>query len=252
MQDIDFLPIEHRIKRERRKAQPLQLAITATVIGMVSAAAMIQHQRWIHVRKELTSITPAYQQAVQMEEKLVEVKKRLDRSRAQAELCTYLRHPWPRSQLLSALITPLPDSVAFQGVQIFREPRAPLSPDVDPSRDEKQGGEENRGSSTPSERDLKKLHDMLDPMRTFVVLDGTVAGSSVLYHYLGGLDETDYFENARLDCLNRLNEGSESYQFRATLTVRPGYGQPGGPERPEIQNIAKAAPRQPKHGDSKP
>ena len=44
--------------------------------------------------------------------------------RAGAELYTYLRHPWPRTQLFSALLRPLPEEITFLQVQIFRQPAA--------------------------------------------------------------------------------------------------------------------------------
>ena len=91
-------------------------------------------------------------------------------------------------------------------------------------------------------------------MQTIVVLTGSVADSSVLYSYLGDLDSTDFFEKAELDCLNSLDgrKGAAPLQFRAVLTVLPGYGQPGGPKGPEIHHVVKAASRRSRTGEPKP
>ena len=122
MPDIDFLPPEYRQRVRQRQSQSWRIVVAAAMIGLVAAAAMTQHYRWRRVRADLADVTPAYVAAVTMQDRLAEVQKQLEQARACAELYTYLRHPWPRTQLLAAMVRPLPDEISLQQVQIVREP----------------------------------------------------------------------------------------------------------------------------------
>ena len=134
MHDIDFLPIEYRRKHERRQSQPWLIVAATAVVGLVAAAAIVQHCRWRYVQGQLAAIQPAYETAVNLQDRLAEIQKRLGSVKAGAELYTYLRHPWPRTQLLSALLRPLPEEITFLQVQIFRQPAAgPAAPGRGPA-----------------------------------------------------------------------------------------------------------------------
>ena len=90
MHDIDFLPIEYRQKHEQLQSQPWQVVVAAAIIGLVAAAAIVQHYHWQHVQEELAIITPVYDTATNLQNRLADVTKRLDRNRANEELYTYL------------------------------------------------------------------------------------------------------------------------------------------------------------------
>jgi hypothetical protein len=237
MQDIDFLPIEYHRKREQRRAQPWQIVAAAAIVGLVAAAAISQHYQWIHAQNDWEAIAPAYETAVQMQNQLAKMQQRLNHAKASAELYTYLRHPWPRTQLLSALMNPLPDAVAFQQVRIVHQAPTTSSPPKTPAAIAKSG--------EPAERDLAKLRERLDSMQTIIVLSGTVVDSSMLLQYMNDLEAADLFENAELGRVSGGDNGKEDepLQFRIVLGVKPGYGQPGGPTGPERQKIAKVSSR---------
>jgi hypothetical protein len=193
---------------------------------------------------QLAALQPAYETAVGLQNRLAEIQKRMGSVRASAELCTYLRHPWPRTQLLSALLRPLPEEIAFLQVQIFRQPATGRPPtEFQPPADKK--AEEEKLKSLPAAgRDLAALRARLDPLQTVVVLGGTATESALLHGYLGALDATDVFDKAELDCFNRVDnsKGGAALQFRAVLAVEPGYGQPGGPAGPPTKPRPVVAP----------
>jgi len=56
------------------------------------------------------------------------------------------------------------------------------------------------------------------------------------------LDAEDLFDKAELDSLSGIDGAKRgaAVQFRAVLTVRPGYGQPGGPTGTEKNAIANS------------
>jgi hypothetical protein len=239
MNDIDFLPIEYRQRYQRRQSQPWQIIVAAAVLGLVVLAAVAQRFQISRARAELAAIVPTYDAAVEVQKRLGEARKRLEVERAAAELYVYLRHPWPRSQLLSALVKNLPRDISFQQVQILRESLPLSAGHVKPNTDGR-SEEERLKALSPAQRDLEKLHARTDHTRTVVVLSGTAQEAPALHHYLGELDATDIFDNAELDSLSSMNDKSdgEAVLFRAVLAVLPGYGQPGGPQPTE--NLARA------------
>jgi hypothetical protein len=243
MHDIDFLPIEYRQKHARRQSQPWQVFVAVAIVGLVSMAALAQGYRRHRVESDLASITPVYEAAVNQQKRLVELQKRWKDVNACAELTTYLRHPWPRTQLLSSLVVNLPNTISMQQIHILREmtksgaqaESLAAAPPVDMKAEE-----EKLKALTRVERDFAKLTARLDPLQTVVVLTGTATDVAALHRYIGGLDATEFFDKAELDCFNSVDSKSgEVLQFRAVLAVQPGYGQPGGPTGLEKKAMAQ-------------
>jgi hypothetical protein len=234
MTNIDFLPLERRRERQQRHVRLCHLAAIVAVIGLMATAAMMQRHRWRQAQADLAAITPAYEAAVRLHSRIAHVRSQLSRVQSQAELCTYLRHPWPRTQLLAAMLGPLPEDVTLKQVQILREP-----PETTPPAD-KQGDEMRLRSLSPVERDMTKLRDRIDPMRTVMVLHGTAGDSAVLHRYLEALDATEIFDRAELDWFER-GERGEPLRFRVVLSVQPGYGQAGGPAKHGTEGLARTA-----------
>jgi hypothetical protein len=249
MNEINFLPIEYRQKYAQRQSQPWQVVASVVIIALVAVAALTQNYRRRALQNELAILAPAYDAAVNQQNRLAEIQSRLKVAQAGAELCTYLHHPWPRSQLLTALVTPLPPEITLQQVQIVRQVStapAPAPADVQPPVDKKTE-EETRKALPPAQRDLMRLRAQLDPMQTVVILTGTTTESALLHRYIGELDATDIFDKAELDCFNSVEsgKGNATLQFRAVLLVQPGYGQPGGPGDPDKKDLAQSDARKP-------
>jgi hypothetical protein len=247
MNEIDFLPFEYRQKHAQRQSQPWQVVASVAIIALVAVAALAQIHRRRAVENELAIISPAYDAAVNQQNRLADMQTRLKAVKAGAELYTYLHHPWPRSQLLAALVTPLPPEITLQQVQIVRQvSTAPASTEIQPLIDKK-AEEEARKALPPAERDLLRLRAQLDPMQTAVILTGTATESAILHRYIGELDATDIFDKAELDCFNSLDnsKGGTAIQFRAVLLVQPGYGQPGGPTSPDKNYVAQSNTKKP-------
>ncbi len=246
MNDIDFLPSEYREKHERRQSQPWQAFVAVAIVGLVVTAAVVQHYRRQFVKCDLAMITPVYDSAVEQQNRLANAQKQLEAAKANAELYTYLRNPWPRSQLLAALIAPLPDSITLQEIQILREP-APVAPAPGTPPEPAKAPTDAKAEADrikalpPAARDLMNLSNKLNPMQTTIVLVGTANEIAPLHRYIGDLDAKEIFEKAELDCINRIDNDKlgGGLHFRAILTVQPGYGQPGGPTQPMKETVAQ-------------
>jgi hypothetical protein len=243
MQEIDFLPIEYRQKHARRQSQPWQLFVITAMVGLVATAALVQRFHRARVENDLATLVPVYDAAVNQQKRLAETQQQYAAATARANLYTYLRHPWPRSQLLSALVAPLPKMITLQQVQIIREMPAggsamPSQPPLD-----KKAEEEKLKLLTPADRDLSKLAGRLDPLHTVVILTGTATEIPALHTYIGKLDAMEIFNKAELDCFNAVDNSQSGavLQFRAVLAVQPGYGQSGGPTGPDKKVVAQNA-----------
>jgi hypothetical protein len=236
MRDIDFLPIEHQRERRQQRSQTVQIAAVAVICALTAATALMQDRRRHYVQDELAVIAPAYDAAVRRKAQMNELENQRCIAKADAELYTYLRHPWPRTQLLAALIAPMSDGISLQQVQIVREPPETST--------DKNGEEVKIGLPISAQRDLARFRNQMDAVPTTVVLTGTTAETSMLYRYLNDLESVGFFEKADLDWIKNIDNGRGGgvVQFRAIVTVVPSYGLPRGPrgpiEKPRRQDVA--------------
>jgi len=230
MQEIDFLPVQYRQKYARRQWRPWRVAVVTAFAVLLMAAVFGQRDRKRRAETELAAIVPQYDLAVGQNRRLAEIWTQLDAARNTAELLTYLRHPWPRTQLLAALLAPLPEGISLEELRITHEtPQGRAVPERRPRAENAlEGGQLN--TLPPAARDLTRLREEFDKTKTVVLISGTTSDTAALHRYLGELGGTSLFSRAELDSLQSAgNQPAGTLQFRATLVVRPGYGQPGGP-----------------------
>ena len=234
MQEIEFLPLEYREKHARRQSRPWQIFAAMAIVGLMAAAASVQYELRHELRSELAVVSPVHEAAVDQSHRLADAQSRLKLARGRAELYTYLRHPWPRTQLLAALVERLPNAITLQQIQVVRETAAARPTSDRRSAAERKTDAERLKSLGPADRDLAEIAGKLNPMTTVVVLSGVTTDAIALHHYMGELDATDVFDKAELDCFNAVEAGQDgvALQFRAVLNVLPGYGQSGGPDIP--------------------
>jgi len=232
MPDIDFLPAEYHQRHAQRQSRPWQIIVAVAFGALVSVAALGQHHCRAQAEAELAAATAPYELAVSQHCRLAEIQNELRKARSTAELCVYLRHPWPRTQLLVALLAPRPDEIIFEQLHITRE-KPPTEPAADRRlRTEKPAEEEELNKLSSAERDLKRFREECDKMRTVIHVAGTTGDSGALHRYLNALGKHSLFAKAELDSLESLEgKAATVMKFRATVVVRPGYGQAGGPTR---------------------
>jgi Tfp pilus assembly protein PilN len=240
MQDIDFLPLEYRQQHQRRQVQPWRVVVVAAFVALLAGAALAQHTRRQYVAGQLAAVRPQYEEALRQEGSRAELQAELQSAQCGAELLTYLRHPWPRTQLLAAALAPLPPEITLQQLHIARETPGHQPATEQRSRADKKAEEEKIAKLPPAARDLKRLREEFDRTQVTVRLTGTTTDSAALHRYLGVLGKQELFAKAELRSIERV-EGNQagSLRFHATLTARPGYGQPGGPAKAEKRGGSK-------------
>lgn len=121
MKQIDFLPHSYRRENTRRRRQAWQFMAVALVAGIIATASLFQAHTAAGLQARVDKVIPQYQEAQQQNKRLAELKVKLKIAQDQAELFTYLRHPWPKTQVLSALLEPLPKEVALDKIIIIRK-----------------------------------------------------------------------------------------------------------------------------------
>lgn len=242
MQDIDFLPPEYRQQHARRQVQPWRIGVVALFVALLAVAALTQVRQRREVEAQLQAVAEPYAEAVRLKDRVADVQKRLQAAEADAVLLTYLRHPWPRTQLLAALVVGLPPEISLEQIHFSTEMSAD-QPKVDPrKRPDAKKEEEKLAKAAPALRDLKRLRDEFDPAQTRVRVSGTTTKAGVLYQYLASLGRLGLFTKTELNQIQTAEtpQGAR-VQFQLELTVRPGYGQPGGPTgKPEGKGHAVA------------
>ena len=235
MKKIDFLPPRFREENDQRKRifwRCVAVVFSALMMS-IAAAAKYQQLRSADRRLELTRLQ--YDAALIEAQKLGDLNGQLAALDAHAELLVYLRHAWPRTQVLAAMLPRMPESVRLRRLHVARdgerrgEEASSLRDPVRQAADAEAAGEQQL---SPAQSDVATLRQELDAAASVVVLEGTTDDMVALNAYLGQLSESALIERAELESIESLSEelpGRSS--FRARLTLSPGYGQPGGPDQ---------------------
>lgn len=240
MHDIDFLPSEYREEDRQRRWYERRILLLAGLAAMIAAAAWGQSHRTLRLRVQLASCQPACTAAAQTRENLNQLQSQLQLARTSADLVTYLRHPWPRTRILAALLDPLPNDIRFEDLEIVWEAPAGAKPARlrSPAAQEEKEGE--LAALAPPARDLERLRDQTDPQQTVVTITGVTSDSAALHEYLSALGRERLFSKAQLQSSGIDRSDPTWIRFSVALVVRPGYGQPGGPSgadaRPSREN----------------
>jgi Tfp pilus assembly protein PilN len=246
MPDLDFLPVEFHRTHAQRRWQPWRAIVMTTVAVLVVGGVAGQHVRRRHLESQLEAILPAHQAALRQQSQLSGLQVGLERIKAEADLVAYLHHPWPRTRIIEALLDPLPPQVTWEHLGIRREAATSKTAGRSPQPPAAPQNEEAEAKALealpPAGRDLKQLRNVCDRQQTRIAISGLTADSDALHEYLGRLAHSPLVAKAELLSIEREPESRmplaagqplpvEMARFHATVTVKPGYGQPGGPAR---------------------
>jgi len=227
MSDIDFLPSSYRQMTVHRKANVWRLLACGVFVAMIGFSGIYQHLLRREALADLARTGPLYDQAQALTQHQAELKRQLQLATTEAELFTYLRHPWPATQVLATALSPLPDCITLHQIRLFQD-QAPLTAAAaqPPAQTPK----------TPSEpepaalRDLRQLRQDNDSRPRVLILSGVTTDTAALQQYLLILGTSELFVKTELGSLETDTADHQgSMHFTARLVVRPGYGQPGGP-----------------------
>jgi Tfp pilus assembly protein PilN len=238
--DIDFLPASYYEVGLQRKHATLRVVVVVVFLSLVIFAAIYQQFLRSWTNQQLTDLLPQLDLAKQETQHLAELQQSLQTAEKRADLFTYLRHPWPRSQILATLAEPLPDEIVLTEISILREP-LPVA-NLAASQLAAKPGETALAKLDPAERDLLALREWCDRTQIVVKCSGLTDDPVSLHHYLEQLSHDSLLSKVEVGSVERVSADSNGrIRFTARLLVRPGYGQPNGP-KPGTETITQLSP----------
>jgi hypothetical protein len=248
MKNINFLPDYYRQRNELRQAR-LWWGICAAVFGAVIAITVVtQWSLKQGVKTQLALVEPLYQAARNHDQKFVGLQTQVQQQGEAAALFVYLQHPWRRSQILAAVVKELPPTITLSALDLKLEAKAPVAAEATSSTRKRSAANsaedaKNKGK-TAEQRDLTKLREEFDAQNTIVEVRGTTTDDSQLHGYVSKLTEHPLVASVRLQSIESISIDSKpKSRFVVRMQLKPGYGQPNGPEIPEPTAKSKAMPK---------
>jgi len=140
--------------------------------GLLAMAWAGEYGIQLNYEHHLAEVRDQYGVALAQSQQLTKLEQDLKPWQAQAELWTYLRHPWPRSQILRQVLQTLPPQITLCRIGTEREAIATDSgqPTAPPRTLEETRADDAR--RLPAERDLRRLRAEIDSTQVVVTLEG--------------------------------------------------------------------------------
>jgi hypothetical protein len=235
MKDIDFLPQRYRRDRAGKTAVLWRISSLAAVACVLAGAWLFDLDRLRRLEQQLADATRQHEAALTLANQASTLKSQWSVLNAEAELWTYLRHPWPKTQILASIARSLPEGLSLDELRIDRgEVSVAASAGLLRDRVPATQGAKEAGNDGPTaaQRDLAHLQSLCDPRPMVVQLKGVAIDMAELHAWLAVLAKAPLFSAAELVSLERGQLANPNvYRFAARLIVRPGYGQPAGPTK---------------------
>ncbi len=235
--DLNFLPASYRQQSVHRKANVWRLLVGGGFSAALMTSFVYQQLLYRQTKRELADLQPAYEQAQALSLRLAALQADLKKATNQADLFTYLRHPWPRTQLLGAALRQLPDCVTLTEIHISHSQLA--GTDAAMSRLPNKAKDDAEAKRLdPAQRDLRRLRDESTTRESMLVLSGVTTDTAALERYLVALGEERLFVKVEMASLETNPEQQAgTWRFSARAIIRPGYGEPGGPEAADVKSV---------------
>lgn len=232
--ELDFLPAAYRQQSLRRRDRRWRAVLFIGGMTVLAAAWMYRVVDRRAAQHNFDSLTAAHESAMSTQRKWEASQQKLLRLNQEADLITYLKHPWATSQTLAAIISPMPETVRLTELKISREPiggRAAQTP-AKPNSNEKPNAAASQ--VPPAVQDLTRLREEYDQQQVVVLLSGETLDGDALHRYIRRLASGEVFATAELSSLQRETSANSKQlsrsQFQARAVIRPGIGQAGGAE----------------------
>jgi hypothetical protein len=228
-QAIDFLPDHYRERRKQRRVRWWWALIVCLFGGVVLATASLQWLNVQRVKRELHQLEVQCTAFRQLDQQLLELEMKAAALSHSANLYTFLNHPWPRTQILAAVIHPLPQEVQLTSIRlseslVAKKNAAPATPEATT---------EAAAPVHPAVADLQLLHDAHESQRIVVLIEGSVKEAETLHQYLEALGDHPLIAEARLSSMeSRKLETYSLVVFQLHITVKAGHGLTDGPAGP--------------------
>lgn len=233
MKNIDFLPTNYRERLRLKQARVWWGIVAATFGAAIAASACAQWGVARSLQYQLATAGNAATLASEQDKRYAQLLTEVNQGSDLAELCVYLKHPWPRTQILAALASPLPETVRLTEVRIHQE--APTGEQLLQQPIRKPGGKAEDARSSGAAGDLARLREENDHLVTMIEVIGETSDADALHRYVAALGKSELLLGARLksfEAVEARDVATVRFELRAHL--RPAYGLAGGPEGPPV------------------
>jgi hypothetical protein len=239
MKTIDFLPDIYRQRETLRRARVWWVIVILIFGGATGSAATAQAWLRHRLRNQLDELAPQFATAQTQVRELADLQIQIAKAAHEASLFTYLKHPWPRTQLLAEVVRPLPSAIRLTELHIGEEelPRSPTQ--AGPRR----ATAEEAAKQLTAEQDLLRLAADTDYRQTIVIIQGTTTNDARLHDYVAAVSRSPLVVAATIKSLEAGSEKqAAATQFTLRLAVKAGYGQRGNEGTPPANSAAKMPP----------
>jgi hypothetical protein len=238
MQDIDFLPRRYREAQAQRTKKFWGMIVVLVYAGLLCTSGYLQHASARRLSQDLAAANEQRAVVTAQAAKLTSLQTELKQSQARAGLVAYLRHPWPPTQIVAAVVQPLLQGLSLSELRVQRLESlqaANRNTAVRP-RGAANASDAKPDERSAAERDIERIRETCDATSVIVTLKGAAEDVSLVHMYLGSLGKDALFSRVDLtniDGQDAQRQGGSGCRFTARLVVRPGYGQPSGPTPPK-------------------
>jgi hypothetical protein len=227
MKSIDFLPDFYRQRESLRRARIWWAMVVVIFSSAIGASALAQ--AWLRhgLMQQFDSLAAEYASAQTQVQELSAIQTQVTRVGQEASLYTFLKNPWPRTQLLAEIVRPLPESIRLTKINILEEEQAKTAVQVGPRN--MKAEEEAAAKAGGPEKDLAKLQEEVGRRQTVIEIEGYTSDVPRLHAYVSDLSRSPLIAGASPKSLVSSGANQQARTgFTLRLMVRPGYCQRGG------------------------
>ncbi len=224
---IDFLPEEYRrrqaVARNRWRWAGVLVALSLVAIGVT------WYQGWqlVRIRVAVKAAEPVFEAAAKLQHQITQLESSLQTARTRGKLLALLLQPWPRSQILGSILSPLAPEIRWEEISLREEPLGRGE-----SLDRRNTvGVSQKGSAgkDPLESAWEMLQQWETGKQTVLNIIGVAKDPKALHQYLEALKTGPFVAKVDLVATEAEDLGTTGTRFTLRITIRPGYGLPGGP-----------------------
>jgi len=227
MKTIDFLPEIYRQREALRRARIWWAIVVLIFGGALGASTVAQVVLRRGLLQQLDALAAEYAASQTQVQELSALQAQVVRAGHEASLYTFLKNPWPRTQLLAEVVRPLPDGIRLAKISILDEEQAKIAIQAGP-RNVKAEEDASAKASGP-EKDLARLQEEVGRRQTTIEIDGYTSDVARLHTYVAEIHRSPMISTATIKSLESATTQQESRtRFTLRLLVRPGYCQRGG------------------------
>jgi hypothetical protein len=246
MSHLEFLPPRYRQRRAARKNVVRKVVVLAGMAAVTASVALWQTAQERAARRELAQAAARDAVAQANQRRLAELQSELIHARAAAELCIFLRRPWPRARILATVINALPMDVELAELRIAYEEAAPDRPAPGAGSQKKRSAARKDAESVPpAVQDLQQLTTDFGRAQTVVHLSGAALDSLAIHRFIAHLSHDPLVARAELGSLEigGSSERGAATQFTARIVMRDAFSAPteAAPTRRDTAGLRPAA-----------